>query len=321
MQAVWLTNQKLSLVEAPVPVPAENEALIRVRLAGICNTDIELLRGYYPYHGIPGHEFVGTVEQGPPEWLERRVCGEINAACGGCKACLNQRRNHCDHRTVLGIVGRNGVFAEYLTLPAENLIAVPETVSDEEAVFTEPLAAALEIQQQIRIRPTDRVVVVGDGKLGLLIAQVLSLSGCAVAALGRHAKKLEILSCRGIETHVVKDTASLPEISADVAVEATGSPQGFDIARRLVRPRGILVLKSTYHGDMRLNMSRIVVDEITLVGSRCGPFAPALDLLRRKMVDVLPMIHARYDLREAPAAFEQAQRPGVLKVLLEPRTA
>jgi threonine dehydrogenase-like Zn-dependent dehydrogenase len=318
MQALWLSNQRLSLKELPPPVPEANEALIRVHLAGICNTDIELLRGYYPFCGIPGHEFVGSVEQGPPEWLGRRVCGEINAACGGCKACRNQRRTHCDHRTVLGIVGRNGAFAQHLALPVENLVAVPDTVPDEEAVFTEPLAAALEILQQIQIRPTDCAVVVGDGKLGLLVAQVLSLTGCALTVLGKHAGKLEILARRGIETHVVTDSGSLPEIRADIAIEATGSPRGFAAARRLVRPRGAIVLKSTYHGELQLDMSRIVVDEITLVGSRCGPFTPALDLLRKKMVDVRPMIHARYGLMEAPAAFEHAQQPGVLKVLLEP---
>jgi threonine dehydrogenase-like Zn-dependent dehydrogenase len=215
---------------------------------------------------------------------------------------------------VLGIVNRDGAFAHYLTLPYENLHSVPDSVPDEEAVFTEPLAAALEILQQVHLQPTDRVAVIGDGKLGLLCAQVLALSGCWVLAIGKHPDKLALLAARGLSTALV---SALPDLRANVVVECTGSPAGFDLARQMLRPRGTLVLKSTYAGSLTLDMSRIVVEEITLVGSRCGPFAPALAVLARRAVEVGSLIHARYPLAEALAAMEHAQRPGVLKVLLE----
>ena len=316
MYGLWLEDKQLVLRDdLPTPQLPVGEALVRVFKAGICNTDIELTRGYYPYSGILGHEFVGVVaSQSPGEWQGRRVCGEINAVCGRCPQCRNGRRTHCDNRTVLGIVNRDGAFAEYLTLPFENLHAVPESVADDEAVFTEPLAAALEIAQQIQIRPADEAVVIGDGKLGLLCAQVLALTGCHLLALGRHRNKLDVLAARGIRTALVDEA---PPFRADVVVECTGSAAGFDLARRFLRPRGTLVLKSTYAGSLTLDMSRVVVDEVTIVGSRCGPFAPALDLLARKLVDVRSLIHARYPLAEGVAAMERAQQPGVLKVLLD----
>jgi threonine dehydrogenase-like Zn-dependent dehydrogenase len=314
MYGLWLENKHLTLRgNIPVPQPPEGEALVRVLKAGICNTDVELTRGYYPYTGVLGHEFVGVVEsEGPLKG--RRVCGEINAVCGQCAQCRNGRRMHCDNRTVLGIVNRNGAFAEYLTLPIENLHAVPDSVPDDEAVFTEPLAAAVEIIEQIQIRPADEVVVIGDGKLGLLCAQALALTGCRLLALGKHASKLGVLTARGIRT-ALADAA--PPLRADVVVECTGSPAGFETARRLLRPRGTLVLKSTYAGSLTVDMSRIVVDEITVVGSRCGPFPRALDLLARRQVDVRSLIHARYPLAEGLAAMAKAQQPGVLKVLLD----
>lgn len=296
-----------------MPVPPAGEALVRVLQAGICNTDIELTRGYYPYRGILGHEFVGVVESDGP-WHGRRVCGEINAVCGRCEQCRQGRRTHCDQRTVLGIVNRDGAFAHYLTLPHENLHVVPDSVPDDEAVFTEPLAAALEILQQVHLRPSDTVVVIGDGKLGLLCAQVVALTGCRTIAIGKHPNKLNLLAARGLTTAVV---SALPEVRADVVVECTGSPAGFELARQLLRPRGTLVLKSTYAGSLTLDLSRLVVDEITLIGSRCGPFAPALEALARRTVAVRPLIHARYPLAEAVAAMAHAQKPGVLKVLLE----
>ena len=316
MLGLWLEDRRVTLrYDAPVPQPPEGEALVRVLMAGICNTDLELTRGYYPYTGILGHEFVGVVaSQTPGEWRGKRVCGEINAVCGKCEQCRNGRRTHCDNRTVLGIVNRDGAFAEYLTLPFENLHAVPETVADDAAVFTEPLAAALEITQQIQIHPADEVVVIGDGKLGLLCAQVLALTGCHLLALGRHRSKLDVLAARGIRTALADEAAPL---RADVVVECTGSAAGFDLARKFLRPRGTLVVKSTYAGSLTLDMSRVVVDEVTIVGSRCGPFAPALDLLARKLVDVRSLIHARCPLAEGVAAIERAQQPGVLKVLLE----
>lgn len=316
MQALWLVDRTLSLARRPLPAPAPDEASLRVHLAGICNTDLEMVKGYYPYTGIPGHEFVGTVEEAPgaPSWVGRRVVGEINVVCGRCPACGAGRRTHCENRVVLGIRGRDGTFAERVLVPIANLHSVPDAVSDEAAVFTEPLAAALEIQEQVRVGSGDRVVVVGDGKLGNLVAQTLALTGCDLLVLGRHAPKLALLHKRGIATA----TEDPPPSRADIVVECTGSPAGFERARRAVRPRGSLVLKSTYAGTTTVNLSSLVVDEITLVGSRCGPFEHALALLEQGAVDVLSLIHARYPLAEGLAAFAHAARPGVLKVLLAP---
>lgn len=291
---------------------AGEEVLVRVLLAGICNTDLELTRGYYPYTGVPGHEFVGVVERGPAHLSGQRVAGEINAACGTCEACAAGRRTHCERRSVLGIIARNGAFAEYLTLPAANLHVIPETLADEEAVFTEPLAAALQIQEQVRITPEDRVLIVGDGKLGQLIAQTIALTGCRLLVTGRHASKLELLARRGIETATGVPVGR----RFDVAIDCTGNAAGFAAARGSLRPRGTLVMKSTYAGDLTVNASSLVVDEITLVGSRCGPFAPAVDLLARRAVDVRPLIRETYALRDGLRAFEDAQQPGALKVLL-----
>lgn len=322
MDCIWLEDRKLSLrQDMPVPQPGPGHALIKLRLAGICSTDLELVRGYYPFTGIPGHEFVGEVVDVPGDpaaaaiWAGKRVVGEINLACGKCEACLNGRPTHCERRTVLGIIGHFGVFAGYLSLPVENLHAVPDSVPDEAAVFTEPLAAALEIQQQVAIRPTDRVLVVGAGRLGLLVAQSLALTGCNLSVAVRRDSQRSLLDSWNIHT---LEESEIPAGRMDVVVDATGSPAGFTLARRALRPRGILVLKSTYAGDMPVNFSSLVVDEITLVGSRCGPFAPALGMLASRRVDPLPMVQARYTLREGIQAFECASRPGTLKVLLEP---
>ena len=301
MRALWLEDRTLSLREVDNPVPPKGEALIRVLLAGICNTDIELTRGYYPYAGIPGHEFVGLVESGAPQLVGRRVVGEINAVCHACEACRNGRSTHCERRTVLGIVNRNGAFAEYLTLPVENLHVVPDETPSEVAVFTEPLAAALEIQEQVKIGPPDRVLIVGAGKLGQLIAATLATTGCRLTVAGRH---------RGIAA------ADVPSRAFDIAIECSGNPEGFEVARRALRPRGTLVMKSTYAGNLDINASSLVVDEITLVGSRCGPFAPAITLLASGEFDPRPLIDRSFPLIDAGAAFEHAQKPGVLKVLL-----
>jgi len=315
MQGLWLEDRRLRMRnDVATPELPPGEALVRVLRAGICNTDIELTRGYYPFTGILGHEFVGVVEQGPSGLVGRRVVGEINAVCGACSACLAGRRTHCERRTVLGIVGRHGAFADHLILPAENLYPVPDAVSTDAAVFTEPLAAALEIQEQVRIRSNDRVLVVGDGKLGQLVVQTLALTGCALLVIGRHDAKLALLAARGIETGRA-DRVTPGEF--DVAVECTGNPEGFAVAQRAVRPRGRLVLKSTYAGALTLDAAAVVVNELTLIGSRCGPFAPALRLLAEGRVAVEPLIHARYPLAQAITAFEHAQRPGVLKVLLD----
>ncbi len=316
MQALVYDGEVLQLREDyPRPVPPPGEALVRVRLAGICNTDLEIVRGYMGFRGVLGHEFVGTVEEAEDRSLiGQRVVGEINAYCGECPTCRAGRPTHCPHRTTLGIWGRDGAFAEYLTLPVRNLHTVPDAISDEEAVFTEPLAAALEILEQVHLRPTDRVVVLGDGKLGLLVAQVLALMGCDLLAVGRHREKLAILARRGIPTLLEAEAEGL---AADVVVECTGRPEGFAAARRILRPRGMLVLKSTYHGGVEADLTGLVVDEITLVGSRCGPFPPALRLLQRGLVDVQPLISAVYPLDRGMEAFARAAEPGVLKVLLQ----
>jgi len=315
LRSLWFEDQALSLRDIPIP-DKPGEALIRIRLSGICGTDLELLRGYYPFTGVPGHEFVGEVLKSPQQdWVGKRVVGEINAVCGECFQCLNGRPSHCEKRSVLGILNRDGVHSEYTTLPLANLHSVPDSVPDEAAVFTEPLAAALEIQQQVQIRSTDRVLLIGAGRLGQLIAQTLALTGCDLRVLARHPHQQALLESRKIE--IISEREVRPR-TWDVVVEATGSPSGFEWARRAVRPRGTLVLKSTYKGEMTVNWSPFVVDEITIIGSRCGPFAPALRLLEHGQVDPTILIADRYPLANALEAIATAQKPGMLKVLLEP---
>ncbi len=289
---------------------------MRIRKAGICSTDLELVKGYYPYTGILGHEFVGEViKASDPSWTGQRVVGEINAVCGACESCKAGRPTHCENRTVLGIVNRDGVFAEYTTLPLANLHRVPDSVSDEAAVFTEPLAAALEIQQQVQFKPADRVLVIGAGRLGQLIAQTLGLIGCDLHVVARHSHQKALLNAHGVR--LITEEEIQPR-KWDVVVEATGSPDGFDLARHAIRPRGTIILKSTYKGNVNLNFSSIVVDEIMILGSRCGPFEPALRLLETHEVDPTVLITAEYKLKDSVKAFEHAAQPGVLKVLLEP---
>ncbi len=313
MKAVWLENNRLDLREVAQPAKV-GEALILIRQAGICSTDLELVKGYYPFTGIPGHEFVGeVVAADDPAWTGQRVVADINVVCGVCEQCLAGRPTHCEKRTVLGITNRDGVFAEFTSLPLANLHRVPASVPDEMAVFTEPLAAALEIQQQVHIRPTERVLLVGAGRLGQLIAQTLALTGCDLRVLARHPQQQSLLAARGIKTISEED---IQPWRWDVVVEATGSPEGFKLARRAIRPRGTLVMKSTYKGEMAVNFSSIVVDEIQIVGSRCGPFDPALRLLERGEVDPSVLVAAEFKLGEALQAFEHAAQPGVLKVLV-----
>lgn len=315
MLGIWLEDGELSVRDdLAVPEPSPGEALVRVLEAGICNTDLELVRGYYPYAGVLGHEFVGEVVAGAPELSGGRVVGEINAVCGACRACRSDRSTHCEERTVLGIVGRDGAFAEYLVLPVENLHLVPEGLSTDAAVFTEPLAAALEIQEQIEVGPGDRVLVAGSGKLGSLIAQTLALTGCELSVVNRKPERRGLLRERGIR---VMGPEQIEGGYFDVAVEATGNPEGFELARRALRPRGTLILKSTYAGALEIDAASLVVDEITLIGSRCGPFQPALDLLASGGVEVESMVDAKLALSEGLAAFERAAEPGVMKVLLE----
>jgi alcohol dehydrogenase len=303
-------DEKLRLDQNhPMPTPPRGESLVRVRRAGICNTDLEITRGYMGYRGVLGHEFVGTAEDG--ELRGARVVGEINAYDGTCPTCLRGDATHCPNRTTLGIVNRDGALAEYLTLPTRNLHRVPEAVSDAQAVFVEPLAAACEITDRVHIRPTDRVAVIGDGKLGLLCAQVLHLTGCDLLAVGRHADKLMLLKMRGIATTTQPD---LIRGTFDVVVDCTGQASGFELARRLLRPRGTLVLKSTFHGAQEMPFAPIVIDEISIVGSRCGPFAPALRLLEKNLIDVESMISAELPIARGVEAFDLAATPGMLKV-------
>jgi threonine dehydrogenase-like Zn-dependent dehydrogenase len=315
MKALWLEDRQLALREVPEPEKT-GEALIRVRVAGICSTDLELVKGYYPFTGIIGHEFVGEViatdDQG---WVGQRVVGEINVTCGICEQCRNGRSTHCENRSVLGIAGRDGTFAEFTTLPLTNLHRIPASVPDEMAVFTEPLASALEIQQQVNIRPTDRVLVVGAGRLGQLIAQTLALTGCDLHVVARHEHQQKTLTERGIRMIAEEDI--LPW-RWDIVVEATGSPDGFSLARQAIRPRGTLVMKSTYKGELSVNFSSLVVDEVTIVGSRCGPFEPALRLMESGEVDPGSLVAAHFKLEEALDAFERAAQPGTLKVLVTP---
>ena len=315
MKAVWLEGGQLRLRHGvSVPEPPAGEALVRVIRAGICNTDVELARGYYPYAGVLGHEFVGVVERGADALVGRRVVGEINASCGACGPCRAGRRTHCEHRTVLGIVNRHGAFADFLTLPAGNLHPVPDSVPLDAAVFTEPLAAAIEIQEQVRIAPGDRVLVVGDGKLGQLVAQTLALTGCDLLVVGRSGSKLALLAARGIAT---AGAETIPAGSFDVAIECTGNHLGFGLAQRALRARGTLVMKSTYADRLTLDASAIVVHELTIIGSRCGPFPKALALLAEGKVDVLPLVQAHYPLERALDAFDHAQRPGTLKIVFD----
>ena len=315
MRALWLEDRALSLQEVAAPTEGD-EALIRVRVSGICGTDLELARGYYPFTGVIGHEFVGDVVESPdPTWIGARVVGEINVDCGICEACLAGRPTHCENRSVLGITGRDGAHAEYLRLPLRNLHRVPDSVSDDAAVFTEPIAAAVEILQQVHVLPTDRVLLVGAGRLGQLVAQVLALTGAHLRVVAKHDHQKALLEARGIASVAAEDVEAR---RWDIVVEATGSPSGFDLAARALRPRGTLVLKSTYRGEVTLALAPFVVDEITIVGSRCGPFAPALRLLERGEIDPLPLIAERFPLGRAVDAMEAAARPGMMKVLLVP---
>lgn len=321
MRAVWLDNQVLSFREdLPKPELLKDEALVRVRLAGICGTDLELINGYYPFSGIPGHEFVGEIVQAPaaPQRIGQRVVGDINIACGKCADCLAARHGHCQARSVLGIKNRNGAFADYLCLPLKNLMPVPASVADDAAVFTEPLAAALQIQQQIQIGRADRVLVTGAGRLGQLIAQTLATKTGQLTVAARYPSQQALLTERDI-VWIQEDNIS--ERAYDIVIEAAGSAAGFAMARQAVRPGGTIVLKSTYrHSDGEkwpVHFSSLVVDEITLVGSRCGPMAAALDQLEKRRVDPYPLIVKRYILNDALAAFEHAAAPGVLKVLFD----
>lgn len=334
MIAFEVSRKKLVEVEKPVPKLRRGWALVRVRMAGICNTDVEILRGYHAFRGTPGHEFVGEVAEAAgtagqrKRWIGKRVAGEINVSCPAygykpvCEFCARGLKTHCARRTVLGIVSHDGAFAEFLTLPLENLHAVPETVPDEAAVFVEPLAAACEILEQVDRRKFREAAVLGDGKLAQLIALVLKASGLRVTMYGKHASKLALARRAGIATKKVfgdeRDSLSVKE-RFRLVVEATGSPSGLRLAQEMTEARGTLVLKSTFHGAAPVETWPIVVKELTVIGSRCGPFAKAIELLHSGKIDPRGMITKRFALKDAAKAIEFAQRPDVMKVSLQAR--
>lgn len=316
MRALLLTADGPVFTEHHTPTPRPEEARVRVDLAGVCATDLELIRGYMGFEGVLGHEWVGTVVDHPdPSWVGRRVVGDINAACGRCPTCLAGRPTHCPHRTVLGIDGRDGAFAEELWLPAANLHAVPDGVSNDAAVFVEPLAAACRIVEQVHVRPSMRVVVLGLGRLGQLCARVLALTGADVLGVSRSEAPLKLLPA-SVEGVLSADID--PDARADLVVDCTGSSAGLATAQAWARPGGTLVLKTTTHDIGQASPTAWVVDELTLIGSRCGPFAPALRLLARGLVDPTPLISARSPLSSGVQALATARQPGVMKVVIDP---
>ena len=316
MEAIYWNGRELSL-DASYPMPKADDwtALVKVHLAGICSTDLQIFKGYMDFQGVPGHECVGSVVQGPQELMNKRVVGEINFACGGCDYCNRGLDRHCPTRSVMGILGADGAFAEFVSVPVTNLHVVPASVSDEEAVFTEPLAAAFEILEQVQLNPGDEVLVLGDGKLSFLCAQVLRLASANVALVGKHPDKLKLIKRSGVKTMLLSDWK--PK-QFDVVVEATGSPSGLQLAMGAVRPRGTLVLKTTIAGEHKVSLAPLVINEITVVGSRCGPFAPALDALRERSVSVTPLIEKVYPLSEGVEAIAHAGKPSARKILLQP---
>jgi threonine dehydrogenase-like Zn-dependent dehydrogenase len=312
--AVHLENGRVNIRNVPKPRRPEGFATIRLLLGGICNTDLELQRGYYGFRGTPGHEFVGeVVEADTREFVGKRVAGEINLACNSCDWCRRGLGRHCPNRTVLGIVKHPGAFRELLTLPERNLHVVPQYIPSEHAVFIEPLGAACEILDQVKIPRGSRVAVLGDGKLGLLVAQMLQASGAQVDQFGRHRAKLRIAQQVGVNGRTAK---KLPVAAFDWVVDATGSAEGLRQAVAMCRPRGTVVMKSTVHGNVAIDTAPVIVNEVTLVGSRCGRFEPAMKLLASGKVKVSPMISDEFALADAPKAFARAAERGVLKVLL-----
>jgi alcohol dehydrogenase len=319
MFAVHLEKGRVELRDVPAPARPPGFALIRLLCAGICSTDLELQRGYYGFAGTPGHEFVGeVVEADAPGLVGKRVVGEINLACGSCASCRRALGRHCPHRRVLGIVNHPGAFSEFLTLPERNLHVLPDSLPTEAAAFAEPLAAACEILDQVALPCSSEIAVLGDGKLGLLIALVLDAYGHRVHQFGRHADKLAIAAAAGIGTDVA--AAALPEAAYEWVVDATGSVEGLRQAVRMTRPRGTVILKSTVHGMVAVDTAPVIVNEITLVGSRCGRFEPALELLKRNLIPVAALVSDRFALAEAPRAFARAAEKGVMKVLLSGRS-
>lgn len=315
MRALYFHKELRFRDDLPIPKPGADEALIRVTCAGICNTDLEIIKGYMGFKGIPGHEFVGIVEECRDSALiGKRVAGEINIGCGDCDYCRSGMPNHCPGRSVLGILNRGGAFADYITLPVKNLHVVPDHISDEEAVFVEPLAAGFEILKQVNIKPSYSVCVLGDGKLGLLTAQVLSMTGCDLTVVGKHRSKLLILDELGIRTELASEFRGE---GMKIAVDCTGSESGIDMAIRSVRPRGTVIIKTTVAERGRVDLNTVVINELSLIGSRCGPFPDALSAIGSGKIKLYPLISAEYPIEEGVRAFAHASERGVLKVILK----
>lgn len=313
MKALYVNNG-LALEDVTLPEPNSGEVRLKIRLGGICNTDLEIVKGYMNFSGVLGHEFVAEVEAGSPDLIGKRVVGEINVACGTCDFCQRDIPSQCRNRTTVGIDRHDGAFAEYMTLTTNNIYVVPDNVTDEQAVFTEPLAAALQILDQLEVTPNDRVVVIGAGKLGMLCAQVLKHTGADLSVIVRHDKQANLLEKWGIRA-VTRDM--LDSSQATVVVDCTGNEEGFADALDIVQARGTIVLKSTYVGIPKVNLTQVAIDEITVLGSRCGPFATALDYLEKGLIDVESMIEATYPLSDGLVAMEHAAQKGMLKVLLK----
>lgn len=314
MRAIFLDQQQVTIRDdSPLPKLADGDVLVRVLRAGICETDLQLIRGYMDFRGVLGHEFVGVAESGP--FAGRRVVGEINCSCWKCETCLAGRRTHCPHRSVIGILTHDGAFADFVAVPQRNLHIVPDSVPTDVAAFTEPLAAAFQIPAQLPIHREDRVIVLGDGRLGNLCAQVLARLCDRVLVIGKHAEKLAILGKLGLETCLLDDRPG--ERWAGIVVDCTGSESGLPTALQLVRPRGTVVLKTTVAGTQTMTWAPIVIDEVTIVGSRCGPFDRALTALEQGEVQVQPLISDRFKLPDGLAALKRAQSKDVLKVLLD----
>jgi 2-desacetyl-2-hydroxyethyl bacteriochlorophyllide A dehydrogenase len=317
MKALWLEDGRLCLrSNVSVPRPGSNQALVRVHLAGICATDRHLIKGYYPYTGIPGHEFVGTVIEAPDDRTQigRRVVGNINISCGVCERCRSGKAGHCADRSVLGIQGWSGAMAPFVCLPLENLVTVPDHVPDKAAVFAEPLAAALQIQRQVRIGAADDILIVGAGSLGQLVARTIALTGGQLEVVARYTSQRGKLEAAGIGWLTEKD---VPQERYNLVVEASGSPQGFALAQKALQPTGTLVLKSTFKGQVPVTLSELVVNEVMLIGSRCGPMDQAVAMLAEQRIDPLSLIEGLYTIDQAQEAFRAAAQPGKLKVLVQ----
>jgi len=313
MKALLFENS-ISIGKIPKPARKDGESLIKVLLAGICNTDLEIVRGYMGFKGVLGHEFIGIVEDSENHSLiNKRVVSEINIGCGHCDLCINGLKRHCPNRSVVGILNHQGAFAQYISLPDINLFTIPDNISDEQAVFVQPLAAALEILEQVKINPSSQVAIVGDGKLALLILQVIHLTGCKCFLFGKHKEKLEIAAKFGAITSFAKKGSSQ---KFDIVIESSGKKEGFTFALNIIKPRGAIILKSTYQSNVSFNFAKIVIDEIHIIGSRCGPFEPAIFLLEKKFIHIDPLISKVFPFKDSIEAFTFAQKDN-LKVLID----